>query len=121
MLVAEDHEDMRFLLRYLLEARGCRVLEAEDGERALDAALRERPDLILMDGSLPRLDGYTATRRLRETDALRKVPVVFLSGHAGSDYRHRAISAGGDDYLVKPLDTAQMDRVLARHLFKNKA
>src|SRR5215216_6512274 len=76
VLVVEDHDDTRLLLVYLLEMKDCRVIVAVDGEAAVRVAEHERPDLILMDASLPRLDGLAATRRIRETPALRDVPIV---------------------------------------------
>jgi two-component system, cell cycle response regulator DivK len=116
VLVAEDHDDTRSLLRALLEQRGLSVVEAEDGVKAVDAAEREHPDLILMDGGLPLLDGFAVTRRLREVPALAAVPIVFLSGHAGPQHLAAALDAGCDDYIVKPFDVALLDKVLTRHL-----
>ncbi len=116
VLVAEDHDDTRQMLRTLLERRGLSVVEARNGMEAVDAAERERPDLILMDGSLPLLDGFGATRRLRALPALSAVPIVFLSGHAGPQAQTDALEAGCDEYVVKPFDLAQFDTVLNRHL-----
>lgn len=116
VLVAEDHEDTRVLLRTLLERRGLAVVEACDGVEACDVALRERPDLILMDGGLPLLDGFEATRRLRGLTPLSGVPIVFLSGHAGPQHQLDARAAGCDDYVVKPFDVARLDHILERHL-----
>lgn len=116
VLVVEDHEDTRFLLKYLLVTRGFDVAEAENGEEAIDVAERLRPGLILMDGSLPRLDGFCATRRMRELAALRGVPIIFLSGHSEPAALAMARDAGCNDYLVKPLDLDRLDRVLARYL-----
>lgn len=116
VLVAEDHEDTRCLLRTLLERRGFAVVEAENGFEAVTVAEREHPDLILMDGGLPLLDGIGATRRLRCVAALSVVPIVFLSGHAGSQAESAAFAAGCDEYIVKPFDLAQFDNVLNRHL-----
>ena len=116
MLVAEDHDDTRYLLRTLLERRGHAVFEAADGVEACDVAARERPDLILMDGELPLLDGVAATRRLRGTVALAGVPIVFLSGHAGPQHQLAARDAGCDDYIVKPFNLARLDNILNRHL-----
>ena len=116
VLVAEDHADTRLLLRTLLERHGLAVVEACNGEEACDVAVRERPDLILMDGGLPVLDGIAATRRLRGLDSLSGVPIVFLSGHAGPQYQLDARAAGCDDYVVKPFDLARLDNILARHL-----
>lgn len=116
VLVAEDHEDTRQMLRTLLEQRGLSVVEARDGLEAVEAAERERPNLILMDGSLPRLDGIAATRRLRGLPALSSVPIVFLSGHAGHEAQANALDAGCDEYVVKPFDLARIDTLLNRHL-----
>lgn len=114
MLVAEDHDDTRFLLRCLLGARGYEVAEATNGEEAVEAAERLRPLLILMDGSLPGLDGFAATRRMRQLSTLEGVPIVFLSGHAEPAAMEEARRAGCDDYLMKPLDMEKLDRVLKR-------
>ena len=116
VLVAEDHDDTRQMLRTLLERRGLSVVEARDGFEAVSAAERERPDLILMDGGLPRLDGVSVTRRLRKVPALSTVPIVFLSGHAGPQAQTAALDAGCDEYVVKPFDLARLDTVLSRHL-----
>jgi two-component system phosphate regulon response regulator PhoB len=116
VLVAEDHEDTRFLLRYLLEARGYRVAEAADGEEAVDLAELIRPDLVLMDGGLPRLDGLEAARRIRRLPSPVRVPIVFLSGHAGPAFRAAASAAGCDDYLTKPFEVKQLEKVLRRHV-----
>jgi CheY-like chemotaxis protein len=116
VLVAEDHDDTRLLLRTLLERRGFAVVEAADGEEACDLAARERPDLILMDGGLPILDGVSATRRLRGLDALSGVPIVFLSGHAAPQAQTAARDAGCDEYVVKPFDLARLDNILNRLL-----
>lgn len=112
VLVAEDHEDTRFMLRMILERCGLSVVEAGDGEEAVRLAERETPDLILMDGSLPRLDGISATRRMRGLESLAFVPIVFLSGHAGPQQQLAAREAGCDDYLVKPFEIEQLYRVL---------
>jgi CheY-like chemotaxis protein len=100
VLVAEDHEDTRYLLRTLLEKRGLSVVEAGDGFEAVKAAVRERPDLILMDSGLPLLDGVAATRRMRGLPELSAVPIIFLSGHAGPKAQAAALEAGCDEYGV---------------------
>jgi DNA-binding response OmpR family regulator len=116
VLVVEDHEDTRFMLVYLLERRGCRVVTAADGEAAVCLAAGTCPDLILMDAGLPRLDGLAATRRIRAHAALNEVPIVFLSGHAEAAFRTVALETGGNDFLIKPFDLAQLDGLLDRHL-----
>lgn len=112
VLIVEDDEDIRFLLRTLLEIRGLHVVEAEDGEAGVRAAEEIHPDLILMDVSLPRLNGLVATRLIRESEALRRVPVVILSGHAAPKSQEAAFAAGCSDYMVKPLDFRQLDHIL---------
>jgi DNA-binding response OmpR family regulator len=116
VLVVEDHEDTRFLLKTMLEMRGYRVSEARDGEEGVRLARRERPRLVIMDATLPRLDGLAATRRIRSDSALESVPVVFLSGHAQPDFRAAALDAGGTDFLVKPVALDVLASVLERHL-----
>jgi CheY-like chemotaxis protein len=104
------------MLRTILEMRGLRVVEAEDGEAGVRAAESIRPNLILMDGSLPRLDGLAATRLIRERETSRRVPIVILSGHAAPHSQDAAFAAGCTDYLVKPLDFERLDRLLQKHL-----
>jgi CheY-like chemotaxis protein len=116
VLIVEDHADTRFLLRYLLEEWGYQVIEAEDGEDAILQAAAFAPDLILMDASLPRADGFNATRRIRKLDQIHTVPIVFLSGHVYPADRAAAFAAGCDDYLVKPLDIDQLNIVLEKRL-----
>ena len=88
------------------------VVEAHDGEEAVSLAERETPDLILMDGSLPRLDGISAMRRMRRLASLSGVPIVFISGHAGPQQQLAAREAGCDDYLIKPFDFERFYQVL---------
>jgi CheY-like chemotaxis protein len=116
VLVVEDHEDTRSLLMCQLGLMGCRVSVAVNGEDAMRVAESERPDLILMDATLPRLDGLAATRRIRETPALRDVPVVFLSGHAEASFRAAALETGGNDFITKPFELSQLAKMLETHL-----
>ena len=117
VLIVEDHEDTRFLLRTILEMRGgISVVEAENGELATALAESLHPDLILMDGTLPLLDGFAATRRIRELASTWDVPIVFLSGHAQPASEAKAFAAGCTDYLVKPFALRELERVLERHL-----
>lgn len=104
------------MLRLLLEGRGVDVLEAADGEEALRLILDARPDLVLLDGGLPRMDGVAVTRRVREQQPDLRVPIVFLSGHAEPLARSAAFDAGCDEYLVKPGGIGGINMVLERHL-----
>jgi len=117
VLVAEDHDDTRFMLGTLLEIRGYAVLETEDGEEAVRLAESRRPDIVLMDATLPRLDGLTTTRRIHAQ--LGEVPVIFLSGHAHPAFRATALSAGGTEFLVKPVSLTELERALERQLEQN--
>lgn len=116
VLVVEDHEDTRMMLKMMLEMRGYRVAEAGDGEEGVALARRERPRLVIMDATLPRLDGIAATRRIRSDSSLAGVPVVFLSGHARPDFRAAALDAGGTDFLVKPVVLEELASVIERHI-----
>ena len=115
VLVADDHEDTRLLFRTVLEVRGYEVIEAADGEETVRTAESARPDLILMDGSLPRLSGVDATRRIRGSAHIGHVPIVFISGHTGAVVLALAREAGCDDYLVKPFALAQLEAVLKKY------
>src|SRR5260370_1352369 len=102
ILVVEDQEDNRRILRDLLTSAGYEIIQAENGEEALAAAARERPDLILMDIQLPVLDGYEATRRIKADPALRAIPVIVVTSYALSGDENKARAAGCDAYVTKP-------------------
>ena len=120
VLVVEDFEDNRFMMRRLLEMSGYLVLEAINGEEAVEVARRERPSLILMDLSLPLLDGLAATRRIRQHEDLRDVPIVAVSAHDTADFHADALAAGCNDYVTKPIDFDQLEALLGRLLPKNR-
>ena len=102
ILVVEDQEDNRRILRDLLTNAGYEIIEAENGEEALAVAARERPDLILMDIQLPLLDGYEVTRRIKTDPALRAIPIIAVTSYALSGDEGKARAAGCDAYLAKP-------------------
>ena len=104
ILVVEDHDDTREMLHMLLERWGCRVVEARNGLEAVDAASRERPQLILMDSRLPFLDGLEATRRIRENGLRDQVKILALNGSGSPLYHADALAAGCDDSIEKPFD-----------------
>jgi CheY-like chemotaxis protein len=114
VLVADD-PDTRLLFRTVLEMRGYCVIEAADGEETVSAAVSARPDLILMDGSLPRLSGIEAARQIRRCGHIGHVPIVFISGHAGAPFIEQAHEAGCDEYFVKPFDLVQLKDVLEKY------
>lgn len=118
VMVVEDFEDNRFMMRRLLEMSGYRVLEAINGEEAVEIARREHPSLILMDLSLPLLDGLAATRRIRQVKELSQVPIVAVSAHDTADFHADALAAGCNDYVTKPIDFDQLEALLSRLLPK---
>ena len=104
ILYVEDNEDNIYMLQSRLERRGFGVVVAMDGEQAVEMALAEKPSLIIMDLSLPNVDGWEATRRLKANEKTRHIPVVALSAHAMVGDRETALDAGCDDYDTKPVD-----------------
>ena len=115
VLIVEDVELNRDLLVQLLEDRYALVI-AEDGKAALRCAREDRPDLILMDLSLPRMDGWEATRRLKADPQTANIPVIVLSARAMRGDEERARASGCDDFLTKPIDEELLYRKLERHL-----
>ncbi len=115
-LVVEDFEDSRFMMRRLLEIAGYDVVEASDGQQAVALAVQERPALILMDLSLPKLDGLAATRMIRQHEAVSKIPIIAVSAHDSRESRAEALEAGCDEYVTKPIDFDQLYGLLQRFL-----
>ncbi len=104
ILLVEDDEDTRYMMRLELEQRGYRVIEAEDGEKGVKMALSEPADIILMDLSLPGIDGLEATKRIRNDHDMRQVPIVAVTAHQETDFREGAKASGFDAYVTKPID-----------------
>ena len=102
ILNVEDNEANRKIVRYLFISKGYEVIEAMDGEEGVRMAEQERPDIILMDAQLPKMDGYEATRRIKENPALRDIPIVAVTSFALSGDNVKATEAGCDDYIAKP-------------------
>jgi CheY-like chemotaxis protein len=111
ILIVEDNEMNRDMLSRRLERRGYTVLLAVDGQKGLEVAREHSPDLILMDMSLPVVDGWEATRRLKSDEALKHIPVIALTAHAMANDRDKAMEAGCDDYDTKPIE---LPRLLAK-------
>jgi len=108
ILVVEDQDDNRRILRDLLTASGYELIEAVDGEQGLTSAERERPDLILMDIQLPGIDGYEVTRRIKANEALRNIPIIAVTSYALSGDDQKAFEAGCDAYVTKPFSPRQL-------------
>jgi two-component system cell cycle response regulator DivK len=116
VMVVEDYDDTRLLLKKGLEGLGYSVLEASNGQEAVDIAGRERPDLILMDLDLPILDGIIATQRIRQQTAMEDVPIVALTAYPMSYTRVKAFAEGCDEYMAKPIDMSELARLVNRYL-----
>lgn len=112
VLLVEDYEDNRLMMKHLLELSGYRVLEATDGEQAVKLARQEIPDLILMDLSLPRVDGLSATRKIRKVPYLREVPIIAVSAHDTADFHAEALAAGCNEFVTKPIDFGELEGVI---------
>jgi two-component system cell cycle response regulator DivK len=108
ILIVEDNEMNRDMLSRRLTRRGYEVAIAVDGEAGIAAATTERPDLILMDMSLPGMDGWQATRQLKSREATRAIPIIGLSAHAMTGDRDKALAAGCDDYDTKPVELPRL-------------
>lgn len=116
VLVVEDTADVRFVLAHMLEREGYRVLEASNGELALELLARQLPSLVLMDLAMPRLDGWSTLARLRQLPGGTTLPVIAVTAHAMPGDRERAIKRGFDDYVTKPLDLPELLALVARLL-----
>lgn len=121
VLLVEDNAVNREMLRRRLQRRGYEVLEAEDGQGAIDRALKELPEVILMDMSLPILDGWQATGRLKSDPATRSIPVIGLTAHAMKEDREKALEAGCDDFATKPIDFDNLVAMIERHCSASSA
>ena len=108
ILLVEDNEMNRDMLSRRLERKGYSVVIAIDGAKGIELATSEKPDLILMDMSLPEVDGWEATRRLKAADETKHIPIIALTAHAMSDDRDRALAAGCNDYDSKPVELPRL-------------
>ncbi len=118
ILLVEDTEDNRFMMRRLLEMSGYEVVEATNGEEAVRLAQSERPHIILMDLSLPVIDGLAATRAIRKLHGFKDTPIVAVSAHDTSDFQAEALAAGCNSYITKPIDFSNLETLITRLLGK---
>jgi len=116
IMVVEDYDDTRLLLKKGLEGLGYSVLEASNGQEAVDIAGREHPDLILMDLDLPILDGILATQRIRQQAEMQGVPIVAVTAYPMSYTHVKAFAEGCDEYMAKPIDMSELARLVNRYL-----
>ena len=113
VLLVEDFEDTRLFMRLELEDQGFIVFEAENGHVAVDTAIREKPDVILMDLTLPLMDGFAATKLIRQDDQLKNVPIIAVTAHHEDDFRSGAKASGFDAYVTKPIDVNWLKDLIA--------
>lgn len=121
ILLVEDNEMNRDMLMRRLERRGFEVVYAVDGAEGVDMAVSQQPDVILMDINLPIFDGWEATRRIKQNDATRHIPVIALTAHAMSSDRDKALAAGCDDFDTKPVDFVRLMEKLDAQLQRRRA
>ena len=121
VLVFDDHEENRRIVRLLLSSAGIEMIEAVTGEEGVAKAEQERPDLILMDIQLPGLDGYEATRRIKGNPALRHIPVIVVTSYALSGDDVKAFEAGCDAYVTKPFVPRELLAKVREYLGKAEA
>jgi CheY-like chemotaxis protein len=112
ILVVDDFDDTRLLLRTWLQRKGFRVEEAEDGNEAVAAAERLHPDLIIMDVEMPELDGLAATRKIRQLANLETVPIVAVSAYGADQYRDHALAAGCNEYVSTPFEPDELEKLI---------
>ena len=116
ILIVEDNEMNRDMLSRRLERRGFAIVMAVDGQQGVDMARSEKPDLILMDMSLPVMDGWTATRTIKDDGDLQAIPVIALTAHAMEGDREKAMAAGCDDYDTKPIELPRLLEKIGKFL-----
>ena len=112
VLLVEDTEDNRVMMRRLLEMSGYSVTEAVNGMEAVSQAEQETPQIILMDLSLPLVDGLAATRRIRQLPGVKSVPIIAVSAHDTMDFHAEALAAGCDAYITKPIDYGELEGLI---------
>jgi CheY-like chemotaxis protein len=120
VLIVEDTEDNRQMLTRLLQMSGYRVVEATNGKEAVEIAAREHPEIILMDLSLPMIDGLAATRRIRSLPEMKNVPIIAVSAHDTADFHNEALAAGCDAYITKPIDYPELEEVIERFVASHR-
>lgn len=120
ILIVDDDPDSREMMKILLEMWKFQVIEAIDGIEAINVTEKICPDVILMDVRLPKMDGFDVTRRIRQTENVKNVPIIFLSACAEAIDKQKAKSAGGNEYLTKPLDFEDLEKTLDKYVLASK-
>jgi two-component system cell cycle response regulator DivK len=119
ILVVEDNQDNRELVVKVLKINGYHVIEAVDGQEAIEKTRAENPDLILMDLFIPKIDGYEVTRRLKRDIDLKSIPIIALTAHAMKGDMEVALAAGCDGYIPKPIDVRELPKQIEHFLKGN--
>lgn len=119
VLVVDDYDDVRTITKKALESFGYRVVEAASGAEAVSVAQAEAPDLILMDLSMPNMDGFATIHKLRRLLGVRDIPVIALSAHTAKEVREDALAAGCLEFITKPLHLEMLKSAVERHLPRN--
>ena len=120
ILLVEDFDDTRLMMKMWLVRNGYRVIEAETGEEAIELAQRALPDLIIMDVMMPGMNGLDATLRIREYQALRRTPIVAVSAYGANEYRSLAIDAGCNEYVSTPFDPNALAELIKNLIAKSE-
>ena len=120
ILIVEDNPAHTRLIEMTLRAKNYTILKATNGEEALVIAMKERPDLIIMDLNLPQMTGFEVTKKLRENPAFRHTPIIALTAYAMRGDKEKAIESGCDMYMTKPINTRELPKVVAEMLSKGK-
>jgi two-component system cell cycle response regulator DivK len=116
ILIVDDNQDSRELVVKILKNKGYQLIEAIDGEDALEKAIAERPDLILMDISIPKIDGYEVTRRLKSRKEFKYTPIIALTAHAMKGDREKAMESGCEGYIAKPINIHELPDLIKSYL-----
>ena len=116
ILVVEDNEKNTYLMSYILRSAGHEVIEAGSGEQGVELAIKEKPDLVIMDVDLPGIDGLETTRRIRESEANGKIPIIAVTSYAMAGDRDRILEAGCTSYIEKPIDPETFLSEIEKHL-----
>lgn len=116
ILVVEDNQDSRELVVKVLKNKGYQMIEAADGEEALEKAMAEKPSLILMDISIPKMDGYEVTSKLKSQEEFREIPIVALTAHAMKGDREKFIAVGFEGYISKPINVHEFPEQIRSYL-----
>ncbi len=120
ILIVDDNQDGRELVVKILKKVGYQMIEAVDGEEALEKAIAEKPDLILMDISIPKIDGYEVTKRLKSQVTFKNILIIALTAHAMKGDREKAMEAGCDGYISKPINIHELPDQIKSYLKENK-